>query len=724
MTTDRSAATLTIDQIAEAAGVGRSAVSNWRARHKDFPIPDSRGRFSLPEIEQWLIDHDRIDGPIKRTVSLWSLVDQLRSAGLVTIDILELVTAGLVYLEAAERFADAHPDPAADWTRVRDNRDDHLVDTLLSTAAMLELDDPALEGLLTVGLQRARGFPPALVRDLLDALEHATTPTTARFEVFEDVVQHFESLDRFHGEYATPDDLVELAVRLGGGDARVICDPALGQGGLLLSAAVHPGRSRPAAEIHGFELSRDVARRARARFYLYGVNADIRCTDALRTPFDELPDADLVLLDPPMGQRDWGDSELYLDPKWTFGAPPRNDATFAWLQLALAALNRGGRAVVFSAPGPLTRHAERGLRAALLDAAAIEAVIQLPARVRPETNIQLNILILRAPDGRRRDDVLFVDASTLGSAGRSLHRFDESDLDRVTTAVRSFRIGEVLDDEIAWTADRSTIASHDHVLDVSRYRPLPDLDVDALNERYDAVHRSLPELIAAAQRHGKRVAAAAPLAAVDSTNNQGSVAPAREHLSSLAHIVRGVRTPPSENSADPIVFGGREVAEGSNAPLRHTDLNDSRRRPVTVTTDDLVISLVGTSIRSAIVTDRHNGAVLGMECVVIRPVTNDVDRSWLQTWLQSSDFLEQAGAVATMTAGAKRLAVRDLSELTVPIPGLDVQRSNRDRLDDVDRAVDAANQLRTALEELRRLEVDIVFATMPPTRRRSERTDR
>ena len=45
-------------EIAEIAGVGASAVSNWRARHSDFPKPIaviySVEIFSLPQALKWL----------------------------------------------------------------------------------------------------------------------------------------------------------------------------------------------------------------------------------------------------------------------------------------------------------------------------------------------------------------------------------------------------------------------------------------------------------------------------------------------------------------------------------------------------------------------------------------------------------------------------------------------------------------------------------------------
>src|SRR5690606_29008998 len=50
--------TLNAGDIARLAGVGRAAVSNWRRRYDDFPLPvggtANQPLSSLPEVEAWL----------------------------------------------------------------------------------------------------------------------------------------------------------------------------------------------------------------------------------------------------------------------------------------------------------------------------------------------------------------------------------------------------------------------------------------------------------------------------------------------------------------------------------------------------------------------------------------------------------------------------------------------------------------------------------------------
>ncbi len=492
--------TVDIQQIAEIAGVGRSAVGNWRKRHADFPVPDSGGGFDLRQMERWLIENGKIDSRVPAEFLAWSLADNLRDS-LSSSEITRFLVAALVYLEACD--STMHPDgsprievdipPTDIWNEVRRTPAEDLGAVLLAAATRIETANPMLAGLLVPGLTSAASVSGKVLSPLLDSLEAASDETTSRFDLFEEVVSRAGELDRFRGEFSTPDVVTELMVRLAEHDAETVCDPACGEGGLLLSAAIHPDRddSKP-ARLVGFEINEEILRTARSRFFFYGVAADLRPRDVFRIPAEELPKSDLVLLDPPLGQKDWGDADVYLDERWTYGVPPRTNADLAWIQLAVQCLAESGRAIVVTTTGPTFRGgSEAQIRRAMLEAGVIEAVVQLPSRLRADTSIPLVLWILRAPQpeiGR----VLFVDASTLGATGRSQHTFDESDIERVVTAVRANRDGEAKDPEIAWTVDIGDAIAADANLDPTRYRPVADVDVDEIRRHADELRVLIP----------------------------------------------------------------------------------------------------------------------------------------------------------------------------------------------------------------------------------------
>lgn len=498
MSTPRPQVFVTISDIAEIAGVGRSAVANWRKRHPDFPLPNASERFDLEAVERWLIERGKIAGRAPRGFILWRLADALRELARPS-DVMNFVLAGLVYLEAGDR-AGAVSDKGGSmamageltWAAVREADDSALAGRLLDAALEIERKNPSLANLLSPGLQLATRTDAWLLRTFLDTVEEAAKDDK-RFALFEEAVTRVQESDRFRGEFSTPSDLTHLMVRLGAPKYGTVFDPACGEGGLLLMAALGDDRddSQPMTLV-GFERNAEVMNVSRARFFLYGVEADLINTDAFRTRPDELPAADLVLLDPPLGASDWGDADVYLDQRWSYGVPPPKNADLAWLQLAVQSLNNDGRAIVATTPGALFRAGrEAEIRSALLRAGCVSAVVMLPPRLRANTSIPLALWVLRAPSTPRAA-VLLIDAGQLGEAGRSVHSLHEDDIDRIVHVVRDFEADPSRppsDPKIAWRVALADLDGSN--LDPSRYRPPATVDLDDLRRRRDELRSTL-----------------------------------------------------------------------------------------------------------------------------------------------------------------------------------------------------------------------------------------
>ena len=498
MSTPRLPVFITTDDIAEIAGVGRSAVGNWRKRHADFPLPNASGRFDLEEVERWLIEKGKISGRASRRFVLWQLADAF-SVLAHPRDALRFVVAGLVYLEACDR---AQHQPRGEggvsvarrlmWAAVREASDDELGTRLLEAAVEIERKNPAIKDLITPGFELGADASPSIIRIFLDTVEEEAKDD-ARFALFEEAVARTQETDRFRGEFSTPSDLTHLMTRLGAASGGTIFDPAAGEGGLLLMAALGDDRDdTQAMTLAGFERNAEVLNISRARFFLYGVPAKLVNVDAFRVPREELPAADLVLLDPPLGISEWGDADIYLDERWTYGVPPPKNADLAWLQLAVQSLTETGRAIVLTTAGALSRAGrEAAIRSALLEAGCITAVVLLPPRLRPDTSVPLALWILRSP-GTSADSVLLIDASQLGEAGRSLHVFDEADIDRIVRAVHDYAADpskRANDSTIAWRVPITELdGGH---LDPNRYRPTATVDLDELRQRRDELRASL-----------------------------------------------------------------------------------------------------------------------------------------------------------------------------------------------------------------------------------------
>ncbi|NRQ31987.1 N-6 DNA methylase [Nonomuraea sp. NN258] len=337
--------TVNAGDIARLAGVGRAAVSNWRRRHDDFPHPiggtANQPLFSLRQVETWLRRYGK-----SYQVSLGDRVWQrLKAAGDLRLG--ELVAQAGLLLTTGDGELDAE-----------------------SASLVLEL---------------AERHDPRTAYEFL-------------------VERYLESHSRQLS--VTREDVAELMVRLVAAGATTILDPACGVGTLLLAA---PGPAERAAggetrfRVLGQELSETSAAIAAARLRLRGVEAAVLPGDAMR--HDGFPGerADAVVCDPPFNERAWGYEELTGDPRWEYGLPPRGEPELAWVQHCLTHVRPGGLVAILMPPAAASRKAGRRIRANLLRAGALRAVVALPGS---------DLWLLRRPAAGERppSEVLILDA--------------------------------------------------------------------------------------------------------------------------------------------------------------------------------------------------------------------------------------------------------------------------------------------------------------------------
>ncbi|MCQ4084352.1 SAM-dependent methyltransferase [Streptomyces sp. RB6PN25] len=388
----KPSAQVTAAEISRLAGVTRATVSNWRRRHADFPAPvagtDASPLYDLEAVRAWLAARGH--------VSSASPAEELRT-------VLRLHTG---------------TDGAA--TR--------LLPLVLAAAERDKDDLAALSGLpdadLAARCQEAVGKLTDVVPDadaitytpddasLLRALLHCVHGQSAQAAL--DVLAERELEDSAaSGAYQTPQRLADLMSCLlapgpGPYPARVL-DPACGSGSLL--AAARSG----ATCLFGQDSIPVQAQRSAVRLHLSAPRAEVavRAGDSLRA--DAFPGltVDAVLCNPPYGDRDWGHDDLAYDPRWAYGLPPRAESELAWVQHALAHLAPGGLAVMLLPPATASRASGRRVRAELLRASALRAVIALPPGAATPFHIGLHLWILQRPrpDETGQHTVLFIDTA-------------------------------------------------------------------------------------------------------------------------------------------------------------------------------------------------------------------------------------------------------------------------------------------------------------------------
>ncbi|MGR6973887.1 N-6 DNA methylase [Streptomyces cynarae] len=387
---------VTGSEIARLAGVTRAAVSNWRRRYDDFPVPAGGGvnspLFDLAEVQAWL-DKQRKGRDLSEEVQLWQALRSAYGDEMIAgvADVAQLVAA-------PEKAApDALPEDAV-----------RLARGLVESGSAGDVVN-ALAERFTDSVRRAGS-------------DQVTSPRIVR------AVRHFA------GE-------VEV-------DATLF-DPACGTGTLLLAVGRQRGPRRC-----GQESDVRSARFAQLRADLTGRSrVDIVTGDSLRD--DQWTDlkADLVVCDPPVGDTDWGREELLLDSRWEFGTPSRAEGELAWLQHAYAHTAPGGRVLMVMPASVAYRKAGRRIRGELVRRGILTQVTALPPGVAASHSLPVHLWHLCRPQSPRdaATSVRMVDLTANDPDGSLDPRLDQ---------VADVALIELLDDLVDLTPGRHVEGSH------------------------------------------------------------------------------------------------------------------------------------------------------------------------------------------------------------------------------------------------------------------------
>ena len=341
-----------------------------------------------------------------------------------------------------------------------------LIDDALEA---IEKENPKLKNVLDKNYAR-RQIAPNILGQLIDEIARMI-PFHHKTLNAKDILGHVYEycLGQFAlnegkkgGQYYTPKAIVTLIVEMLQPWKGRVYDPAMGSGGFFVQSErfieEHKGKLRNLS-IYGQESNPTTWRLAAMNMAIRGIDFNFGGEPANTFSNDKHPDlrADVVMANPPFNMKEWNTGVKDDDPRWQYGAPPANNANFAWMQHMLYHLAPHGSMGLLLANGSMSSNTsnEGEIRQCLLEEDRIECMVALPGQLFTNTQIPACIWFLtknkKASSRHSREggkpgfrdrtgEVLFIDARHLGyMKDRVLRDFTPEDIKKIADTFRSWR---------------------------------------------------------------------------------------------------------------------------------------------------------------------------------------------------------------------------------------------------------------------------------------------
>jgi type I restriction enzyme M protein len=308
-------------------------------------------------------------------------------------------------------------------------------------------------------------------------------------DVYEYLIGKFASdSGKKGGEFYTPAGVSQLlAELLNPKPGSRICDPACGSGSLLIRVAKKVPDQNVA--LFGQERNGQTWALCRMNLFLHEMDAArIEWGDTLLNPKlvenDKLMRFDVVVANPPFSLDKWGAEKADADPHRRFarGTPPKSKADFAFiLHMVETAVEADGKVGVIVPHGVLFRGGQEGkIREKLIRENLLDAVIGLPVNLFFGTGIPAAILIFQK--GRKKKDVVFIDASRDFEQSKRQNRLRVEDIDKV---VKTYRARKEVE-KYCHIATPAELEENEFNLNIPRYvdtfEPEKEVDITAVQK--------------------------------------------------------------------------------------------------------------------------------------------------------------------------------------------------------------------------------------------------
>ena len=421
------------------------------------------------------------NGDMNFTSKLWQAADKMRN----NMDAAEYkhVVLGLIFLKyISDSFAELYnklikegkdaedldeyksenifyvPQKAR-WDYLQNNAKQPQIGKLIDDAmSEVEKINPTLKGVLPKNYAR-EGLDKQRLGELIDLIgtiglgEKENISKDILGRVYEYFLGQFADAEgKKGGQFYTPRCIVKLLTQMIEPYRGRVYDPCCGSGGMFVQSEKfvqeHGGRIGDIS-IYGQESNQTTWRLCKMNLAIRRIEADIQWNNegSFLNDAHKTLKADFILANPPFNDSDWRGELLRDDVRWKYGAPPVNNANFAWIQHFIFHLSPTGIAGFVLSNGSMSSNTsnEGEIRKNIIEADLVDCMVALPSQLFYNTMIPACLWFI-ARDKKnykfrdRRGDVLFIDAREMGVMIDRRHReLTEEDINKISDTYHAFR---------------------------------------------------------------------------------------------------------------------------------------------------------------------------------------------------------------------------------------------------------------------------------------------
>ena len=446
---------------------------------------------------------------------LWQAADKLRN----NMDAAEYkhVVLGLIFLKyISDAFKDQHqylisnssqgadpedPDeyravnvfwvpPEARWDYLERNAKQPTIGKLVDDALhSIERDNQSLKGVLPKNYAR-EGLDKHRLGELIDLVgtialgDKESKSKDVLGRVYEYFLGQFADAEgKKGGQFYTPRSIVSVLVEMIEPFKGRVFDTCCGSGGMFVQSEkfveAHEGRIGDIS-IYGQESNQTTWRLCKMNLAIRGIDANVAWGDSFHNDAHKSLKAHYILANPPFNDSDWKGELLRDDVRWQFGAPPKGNANFAWVQQFIYHLAPTGIAGFVLANGSMSSNTsgEGEIRKNIVEADLVDCMVALPGQLFYNTMIPACLWFVSRDKKNhkfrnREGEILFIDARKMGVMVDRRHKeLTDEDVQKIADTYHAWRGegGEYEDvSGFCKAVMLDEVRKHEHILTPGRY---------------------------------------------------------------------------------------------------------------------------------------------------------------------------------------------------------------------------------------------------------------